>query len=177
MKRIVLTGGPGAGKTTILDVLAGDGVRIGVDVAREIIRERLAAGLSPRPSPKEFSQESFRRNVAAYEEAGQHELTIFERGVSESIASRWIRGVISKAEADRLMARYRYDEPVLVTPPWREIYTTDSERDQSYEHSERVFEEIVEWYQRYDYQIKMVRTGPVPDRVNDIRNELGLTNQ
>ena len=51
-KRVILTGGPGAEKTSILDVLAEDGFRIGQDVVREIIRERLAAGLSPRPSPK-----------------------------------------------------------------------------------------------------------------------------
>ena len=69
-KIVILTGGPGAGKTSILDVLAEDGFRIGQDVVREIIRERLAAGLSPRPSPEAFNQESFKRNLAAFGEAG-----------------------------------------------------------------------------------------------------------
>ena len=39
IQRVVLTGGPGAGKTAILDALAEDGIRIGVNVAREIIRD------------------------------------------------------------------------------------------------------------------------------------------
>ena len=128
IQRVILTGGPGAGKTAILNALAEDGIRTEVDVAREIIRERLAAGLSPRPPPEEFSQESFERNLAAYEQAARHDLTIFERGVCESVASLCIRGFISRAEADRQMSRYRYDEPVFVAPPWREIYTTDTER-------------------------------------------------
>ena len=173
IQRVVLTGGPGAGKTTILNALAEDGIRIGVDVAREIIRERLAAGLSPRPSPEEFSQESFRRNLAAYEQAARHDLTIFERGVCESVASQCIRGFISQAEADRLMSRYRYDEPVFVAPPWREIYTTDTERDQTYEHSVRVFEEIVDWYQQFDYLIIEIPTGSVADRADYVRGEMG----
>jgi len=174
-KRIILTGGPGAGKTTILESLAQQGYRTEKDYAREIICERLAAGLSPRPSPTVFNLESFRRNQLPYEEAGKHDLTFFERGVCESVASQCLNERITQAEADRLMAEYRYDEPVFLLPPWEEIYTTDSERDQTYEHAIEVFEVIFEWYHRYDYGAEEIPTGFIEDRVEFVTKTLDLS--
>ena len=42
------------------------------------------------------------------------------------------------------MSQYRYEKLVFVTPPWKEIYTTDTERYQTYEHSVGVYELIVD---------------------------------
>ena len=44
-KRFVVTGGPGGGKTTLLDALAARGHRVAPEAARRIIKKRLAAGL------------------------------------------------------------------------------------------------------------------------------------
>ena len=54
--RFVCTGGPGAGKTTVLEALQARGYRFTTDSARTIIKDRLRRGLSPRPEPKEFAQ-------------------------------------------------------------------------------------------------------------------------
>ena len=71
MQRIVLTGGPGAGKTTVLDVLREQGYATGDDAARSIIRERKAAGLTPRPDALTFAKQVFEKDVAAYQSAEQ----------------------------------------------------------------------------------------------------------
>ncbi|MBT13409.1 MAG: hypothetical protein CMI02_15405 [Oceanospirillaceae bacterium] len=42
--RFVVTGGPGGGKSTLLDALAERGYRIAPEAARRLIKERLAAG-------------------------------------------------------------------------------------------------------------------------------------
>ena len=55
--RFVVTGGPGGGKTTILTALAERGYNFAPESARRIIKERLAAGLSPRPDPVPFAHE------------------------------------------------------------------------------------------------------------------------
>ncbi len=48
----VITGGPGGGKTCLLESLASMGYNYIHDTARQIIKERLAKGLTPRPDPK-----------------------------------------------------------------------------------------------------------------------------
>ena len=173
--RIVLTGGPGAGKTAILEALAQAGMRVAPDVARDIIRERKKAGLSPRPSPVEFGRETLKRNVFNYDDAARSErATFFERGVGDSVGSLYIHGFISYSEAQSLMRQYRYDQPVFVVPPWQEIYTTDSERDQTFEESVKVFDEIVAWYQRFEYTVKEVPIGTIESRVSYLLDECGV---
>ena len=83
MQRIVLTGGPGAGKSTVLDVLQRQGYTTGEDAARSIIRERKAAGLSPRPVPSEFAKQVLDREIATYRSVTRSP-TFLERGVAEA---------------------------------------------------------------------------------------------
>ena len=66
---ISVSGGPGAGKTTTLDALAARGFAVVPEVARAVIAERLAAGLSPRPDPLTFASAILERDMAQYEAA------------------------------------------------------------------------------------------------------------
>mgnify|MGYP001996746728 CR=1 FL=1 len=65
-KRFVVTGGPGGGKTTLLDALAARGHRVAPEAARRIIKKRLAAGLSPRPSPAPPVSGQSRASMSSY---------------------------------------------------------------------------------------------------------------
>jgi predicted ATPase len=55
----VITGGSGAGKTRLLEKLASMGYNYIPETARQIIKERLAKGLTPRPDPGTFAQQIF----------------------------------------------------------------------------------------------------------------------
>src|SRR5215831_1817656 len=57
MPRVVVTGGPGVGKTTLLAQLHASGYTIVSESARAIISERRRRGQSPRPEPAEFARE------------------------------------------------------------------------------------------------------------------------
>ena len=58
----VITGGPGAGKTSVLENLASKGYGYIPETARQIIRERLSKGLTPRPGPEIFAKEIFNKD-------------------------------------------------------------------------------------------------------------------
>ena len=171
-RRFVLTGGPGAGKTAILDQLSKQGFRTASDVARDIIRERKLQGLTPRPDPQAFAEECHRRNVDAWEASQECEVIFYERCACDSIAGLLGSGLISSDRADQLMAQYRYDAPIFIPPPWEAIYTTDSERDHTFDHAVRVHEQTLRWYRRYDYQVCEVPVGPVEDRVNYVLSKM-----
>ncbi len=154
MQRVVFTGGPGAGKTTVLEILRDKGYAVGADAARSIIRERKAAGLSPRPEPRTFAEQILEKEIAMYFSATRSQ-TFFERGVSEAVASLFGAGALDDISAERLMDRYRYDH-IFLFPPWAEIYRTDAERDHTFDHSVRVCESIRRWYLRFGYEIVQV---------------------
>jgi predicted ATPase len=157
MQRVVLTGGPGSGKTTVLEILFENGYAVGEDAARSIIRERKAAGLNPRPEPRAFAEQVLEREIATYRSVASSP-TFLERGVAEAVGSLYESGGLDDHSAKQLIDEYRYEQ-VFLFPPWAEIYRTDSERDHSFEHSIRVCEGTRSWYLRFGYDIVEVPLG------------------
>ena len=151
LQRVVLTGGPGSGKTTVLEILRSKGYATGEDAARSIIRARMAEGLSPRPEPRIFAEQVLATELTLY---GSITIspTFFERGVVEAVGGLYGVGGLDDDSAEQYIDRYRYDQ-VLLFPPWADIYRTDAERDHTFEHSVRVFESTRDWYLRFGYEI------------------------
>src|SRR5262245_58116402 len=84
--RFVITGGPGAGKTTTLEALTERGYQHVPDTARAIIKKRLEAGLSPRPPLEQFGREILQMDVAYYRETlVTDEPVFFERGIVDTL--------------------------------------------------------------------------------------------
>ena len=58
----VITGGPGGGKTSLLETLASKGYDYIPETARQIIKMRLSKGVTARPDAKTFAREIFERD-------------------------------------------------------------------------------------------------------------------
>ena len=92
MPHVIVTGGPSAGKTTLLTELAAMGYAIVDESARAIIAERLARGESPRPNPAAFAREILRRDIQKYVNQPQGlTWTFFDRSLIEALGRRTIR--------------------------------------------------------------------------------------
>jgi predicted ATPase len=88
MSRIVITGGPGARKTTLLLALQARGYTIVGDSARTVIQDRKRRGLSPRPSPSAFAQEALRLDIENFvHHAASPGPVFFERGVLDALCA------------------------------------------------------------------------------------------
>lgn len=167
--RFVMTGGPGAGKTTILTSLTELGHRTAPESARKIIRERLAAGLSPRPEPAIFALEILRADIEKYRKATASDApTFFDRGVLDALFMLNLEGGMTRDETARYIHEFPYNKTVLLLPPWKEIYGTDAERDQTFEQSVEVFEGMQRWYRQWGYETLEVPHGTVAERVSFI---------
>ena len=80
-------------------------------------------------------------------------------------------------EARELRARlsqYPYDRRVFVLPPWETIYTTDSERDQTFADAVQVHDTLVRWYRECEYEIIVVPTGTVAERCAHVLRALAV---
>jgi predicted ATPase len=121
MPRVIITGGPGAGKTALLRQLASLGFATVEESARAVIAERLAIGLPPRPAPIEFAREILRRDVEKYERSADARGWIFfDRGVIEALAMVNEVEPMPAAELAAGLNAYAVHPLVFVLPPWPE---------------------------------------------------------
>lgn len=174
LRRVVVTGGPGAGKTALLRALRQRGHAVGDDAARAIIHERKAAGLSPRPEALAFAQAVLAREVAAHEGAASPSgVMFFECGVVDALGMLVESLPLSPGELESRLARHPYHRDVFVLPPWSEIYVNDDERDHPFAHAVRVHAGIAQWYARCGYRVVEVPRLSVDARCAFVLETLG----
>jgi predicted ATPase len=167
--RFVITGGPGAGKTTVLNALAKRGYICAFESARAIIKERLASGLSPRPPLEQFGRDILQMDIARYRETRVTDHPVFfDRGILDALYVLEQQKAIGFGKAREYVRSFPYNEVVLLMPPWEEIYSTDSERDQTFGESVEVFDGLRKWYERWDYEPTEVPRTTVDQRINFI---------
>lgn len=187
--RVVLAGGPGAGKTTVLDELARRGWAVRPDTARALIAERQQAGLPPRPAPAEFARQVLARDLAQLQAVASG-CVFFDRCALDALGMlQGLGGMTATEEAllrSLVLARPESSSPsslqaptpapfhrsVFVLPPWREIYVTDAQRDHDFAHAERVHAGVNDWYRRCGYTTVSVAPGPVAARADAILQRL-----
>ena len=86
MPHVIVTGGPGVGKTTLLVELAVMGYTTVEESARAIIRERLARGASRRPDAVAFAQEILSRDIEkSLNQPCVSEWVFFDRGLIDAL--------------------------------------------------------------------------------------------
>lgn len=164
MTRVIVAGGPGVGKSTLLEALGARGYRSVGDHARDVIRERVSQGLPPRPEPRAFAAEVLERSIAAYAGVRDDELVFFDRAIPDALGALYGEDALSDVELSHLLQAYPYDRRVFLLPPWPEIYVTDAERDHTFEHCRRVHAFLERWYPRCGYATIEVPCTAVTER-------------
>ena len=165
MPRVVITGGPGVGKTTLLAELSARGYATVAESARAIISERRARGQSPRPEPIAFAQEILRRDTEKYHaHLSEPGWVFFDRGVVEALSMLHEVAPLSASELHAALRAYPVHSSVFVLPPWAGIYTTDAERDHSFPWVEHVHSQLLRWYRSCGYVLCEVPRLPVAAR-------------
>lgn len=149
----IITGGPGSGKSTLIEELKRRGIFCVEEVARKVIQEEVQLGCEALLGQR--IEKMIVRSLETYEDAvvKRAEVTIFDRGVLDYISyANRTHTPISK-ELIQKAAALNYNKIVFMAPPWEEIYCNDSERKQSFEEALEVYETLVKIYSEYGYEI------------------------
>ena len=167
----VITGGPGMGKTSLIQELAQAGYYCVAESGRKIIQTQLETGGDQLPwaNRSAYAMEMFRMAVADYERASKNgALSFFDRGIPDVIG--YLRLCeLSIPEAYWTAAQtLRYHKQVFITPPWPEIYLNDKERKQSLEEAEATFDVMMDVYQELDYSLIEIPKLSIKERVRFI---------
>jgi predicted ATPase len=173
--RFVLTGGPGSGKTTLIDGLARAGCSAMPESGRGVIRQQEATGghALPWADRLSFAELMLSWDVRSYFEAANLPGPVFfDRGVPDVLGYLELCGVPAPAHMREAAALFRYEGDVFILPPWREIFVNDKERRQSFEEAQRTYETMAGIYQRFGYRLVEVPRAPVEERLRFIHSGL-----
>ena len=164
----LLTGGPGVGKTTLLDHLRALGERCVEETHRRVIREQVAAGGSAVPwlDQQSYGERTAREDVAIFDAMTDvDERVFFDRGIPDTGG----QGFTPPPWLVEAWGTRRYNTHVFVPPPWREIYRQDAERKQSFEDCLVTHEVILRTYRALGYEPVLLPLADVETRAAFMR--------
>lgn len=172
---VIVTGGPGAGKTALIEALAATGLRTMPEAGRAIIRDQRAIGGSALPWA---DRAAFAELMLGWELRSHREAlaapgpVVFDRGVPDVIGYLTLCGLPVPAPVRRAAEVFRYRRQVFIAPPWRAIFAQDAERKQDFAEAEATFQALSATYLALGYELVPLPLAPVAERLAFVRARL-----
>jgi predicted ATPase len=164
----VLTGGPGSGKSTLIEALVRAGHAGTAEAGRGIIRDQVAIGGPALPwrDPASYAELMLCWEMRSHHMARDLPGPVFlDRGVPDVIGYLRLTGLPVPAHMEKAAETFRYNRRVFIAPPWPEIFHQDEERRQTPEEAERTYEAMVSTYSGCGYELVEVPRLAVEERV------------
>lgn len=172
----VITGGPGVGKTTLLEELGKMGVSVVPEIARELIREQrdVDGDALPWKDKQRYMEMMFQRSVESFErtldEMKGNVPVFFDRGFLDALCYAALEGIAVHREMKTLAETLRYRSDVFILPPWKDIYETDQERKQDWNEAVFTYNKMIQTYRGYQYDLVEVPRATVQERASFVLN-------
>jgi predicted ATPase len=171
----ILTGGPGAGKTTLIEALRRRGFICVDEAGRQIIREqkRIGGDAMHTGDRAKYIELMLSRSIHAYDQvAGVEAPVFFDRGILELVGYCEMSGLGVPGHLRKAVEIFGYSETVFILPPWEEIYRGDEERVQDFREAVASFEALAEVYPKLGYRLVEVPRLPVQERADFILGQI-----
>ncbi|MEQ5871264.1 AAA family ATPase [Sagittula sp. NFXS13] len=171
----VVTGGPGAGKTSLITELARRGFHTIPESGRAIIREEVARGGDALPwaDRRAYAERMLERDLSAYSTA--QTLTgpvIFDRGIPDTLGYLTLCGLPVPPHLAAAAKAARYNARVFLAPYWDEIFTQDAERKQTSAEAEATCAVMRETYTALGYEITELPRADIVTRADFVCKQL-----
>jgi predicted ATPase len=172
----VITGGPGSGKSSVIDALAARGIATMPEAGRAIIRDQLAIGGDALPwgDRMAFAELMLGWELRSHRAAVALSVpVVLDRGVPDVIGYLRLCGLPVPASAERAAAAYRYNRTVFIAPHWPEIYAPDAERKQDEAEAAATQEVMAQVYLELGYDLMPLPLVSVAERVRFVMERIG----
>jgi predicted ATPase len=174
--RIVITGGPGFGKTTVLTGLQHEGYLCIPDAPRQILEEESGKenGIHPKDNFEGFAMLVLDRMVEQYLESDGNNINFFDRGMPDILAYMNYAGIQIAPTIRQKVEHYPYHPVAFFFPPWPEIYDTDAVRYESLAQAQMISQHLRDTYEKLGYNLIDVPKKDVKERIDFIKEHLPL---
>ena len=174
-KRIVITGGPGTGKTALIEHLVKLGHNCLPEISRAVTKKAQADGIDQLflDQPILFSEMLLEGRLLQYHEAqtAAEPFLFYDRGMPDITAYMDYLGTSYGKSFTEICNAYLYDA-VFLLPPWKEIYKQDNERYESFNDAELLFGFLQRGYEGCGYDVIHVPLETLENRAIFILNKL-----
>ncbi|MCF6308258.1 MAG: ATP-binding protein [Flavobacteriaceae bacterium] len=174
-KKIVITGGPSSGKTTLISYLEKKGHQCMHEISRDIIIEAQKQGIEQLflTDPLLFSQKLLEGRLKQFQDTQNLEknFLFYDRGLPDITAYMDFTASNYPEVFTKTCQNNRYDF-VFLLPPWKAIYQQDNERYETFEEAEKIHHFLLKSYKKYGYNVIEVPFGKLENRMQFILNNL-----
>lgn len=165
---IVIIGGPGTGKSTIIDGLIANGYCCYPEISRQVTLEAQKQGIEQLflENPLLFSELLLEGRKKQFKSALEepHEIVFIDRGIPDVLAYMHYIGDSYPSFFDLACQKYKYTK-IFILPPWKEIYISDTERYENFEQAKNIDNHLVTTYEKYGYELIEVPKDSVDNRI------------
>lgn len=176
-KRIVITGGPGTGKSSIINALINKGYTCLEEISRQVTLDAKKEGIDQLflTNPLLFSELLLQGRLQQYADANtlNTDAVFFDRGVPDVLAYMDYIGDSYPKKFIDACKKSKYDM-VFILKPWKAIYKSDNERYESFEEALQIHDHLVNTYKNYNYTLVDVPFDTVENRTDFILKVVGV---
>ncbi len=163
----IITGGPGSGKSTLIDALEKRGYARTVEAGRAIIQNQVAISGRALPwvDPALFAERMLDWEMRSYRMA-EREIgaVFFDRGIPDVLGYLRLMSLPVPEHMAAAAEQFRYNRRVFIAPPWPEIFQPDRERKQNFEEAIRTYAALAEAYTGLGYELIELPRAEVEER-------------
>ena len=176
-KRIVITGGPGTGKSSIIEELKQRGLTCFEEISRQITLQARETGVEQLflTQPLLFSQKLLEGRLQQFKEVDTYQDTsvFLDRGLPDVLAYMDFFGSEYPDSFEKVCQNNMYDA-VFILAPWKEIFKSDVVRYETFEQSLQIHEHLINTYKNFNYRLINIPFDTVKKRTDYILSFLNL---
>ncbi|PJJ06914.1 putative ATPase [Flavobacterium sp. 1] len=165
---IVIIGGPGTGKSSIINGLVAKGYCCYPEISREVTLEAQKRGIEQLflEDPLLFSQMLLDGRIKQYNNAQNepHQWVFIDRGIPDVVAYLDYIGDDYPNHFIDACKENAYTK-IFILPPWEEIYESDSERYENFDQAKTIYKHLTKTYTNYGYDLIEVPKDSIDNRI------------